>query len=606
MDKKKQLRTPLIKPRNQGGTFYTFGSALEDIGLNINELNNKVVLSHYVLLDLPEFDASDFNTRGSYDDREHASDYIFAEGFQDYVLNMEAAVRNHAKYDFTNSITVSERVFWKWLKPLMHLVEDTSNGVKRYVDASSVAKCFGYINSGAQRSDDYSMYNETFVQVPSSFSQMKVLYKVTEDDNYYADSSYVSWDTSDGYIENIDIDSETTDGVLNKTGISALGIFDDPDNFIYNVTEDSDLLTVDFSLDSLRKYYGDEHITYDDLAIRSHNDETNYTLNDDFDFNAALIYYSIYDSTGKNILATNAYGILLFNNSDTYGGKYKFETLNKKASTPTMSGTSYSFRLNIKASSVYSGDILVDDNSTPAYSMATDFNDTIKNLYTAINILRSNANLTATISSEYRNLKNLTIEAIEKADQAEKEVAELKNGKFKKLDSSTLHTNMVVVGDGIEIAEGGGLQNQENSGVLLTIGAIDSSYINTHYENVDDLRVDNIITPNTGIVFSEEANQEELAKVDREGISAKNLMIKQDSLPAYSPSLLNEQPLIDMVLQHIDVRRDPTTGAMYIYISPGAPGEAGDILTNLYNEETQRFNVGQLLALLLVKIKGLI
>ena len=55
---KKMLRTPLIKPRAQGGTFYTFASALEDIGLNINELGNKVMLSHYALLDLPPFDAA--------------------------------------------------------------------------------------------------------------------------------------------------------------------------------------------------------------------------------------------------------------------------------------------------------------------------------------------------------------------------------------------------------------------------------------------------------------------------------------------------------------------------------------------------------------------
>ena len=33
----KKLRTPIIMPRKQGGTFYTFSSAMEDIGLNINE-----------------------------------------------------------------------------------------------------------------------------------------------------------------------------------------------------------------------------------------------------------------------------------------------------------------------------------------------------------------------------------------------------------------------------------------------------------------------------------------------------------------------------------------------------------------------------------------
>ena len=51
----KKLRTPIIMPRKQGGTFYTFGSAMEDIGLNINESHNRVEISHYVLLDIPNF-----------------------------------------------------------------------------------------------------------------------------------------------------------------------------------------------------------------------------------------------------------------------------------------------------------------------------------------------------------------------------------------------------------------------------------------------------------------------------------------------------------------------------------------------------------------------
>ena len=89
-----------------------------------------------------------------------------------------------------------------------------------------------------------------------------------------------------------------------------MGIFDDQEQFVYNVNEETDLFTIDFSLDSLRKFYNDEHITYDELAT-----EEKYTLGDTFEFNAALIYYSIYDSTGKNILATNAYGLLLFNNA---------------------------------------------------------------------------------------------------------------------------------------------------------------------------------------------------------------------------------------------------------------------------------------------------
>ena len=94
----KNIRTPLIKPRNNGGTFYTFGSALEDIGLNINELSDKIALSHYVLLDLPEtsnIQGDNFNI-------------AFADSLQNYALNFETVVRNEDNYNFSEKLTVSE------------------------------------------------------------------------------------------------------------------------------------------------------------------------------------------------------------------------------------------------------------------------------------------------------------------------------------------------------------------------------------------------------------------------------------------------------------------------------------------------------------------
>ena len=113
----KKLRTPIIKPRTQGGTFYTFGSAMEDIGLNINNSNNKVDLSHYILLDIPTFGKNSgdlkLHTIGQYSDNK--GDYEFAEYFQDAILNMETVLRNQDDYNYAATKTVSERVFWKWL-----------------------------------------------------------------------------------------------------------------------------------------------------------------------------------------------------------------------------------------------------------------------------------------------------------------------------------------------------------------------------------------------------------------------------------------------------------------------------------------------------------
>ena len=47
--------TPFVKRmRTQGGTIYTFSSAVEDIGLNINERNNVVKVSNFALLNIPQ------------------------------------------------------------------------------------------------------------------------------------------------------------------------------------------------------------------------------------------------------------------------------------------------------------------------------------------------------------------------------------------------------------------------------------------------------------------------------------------------------------------------------------------------------------------------
>jgi len=101
-----KLSTPIIKNLSTtGGTFYTMPSATEDIGLNINERSNKVAISHYALLDLPaegwSFDAS--NT-GEIEE-------ALKNEIQNYMFNLETAVRNQSGYDYSANLTVSERAF---------------------------------------------------------------------------------------------------------------------------------------------------------------------------------------------------------------------------------------------------------------------------------------------------------------------------------------------------------------------------------------------------------------------------------------------------------------------------------------------------------------
>lgn len=122
------MSTPLISPiKNVGGTFYTFPSASEDFNFSQNSSNKKFKFSKFVLLDIPDVkDASTgINTLGldhipsSYI-KVDTSDWntVFAESLQNYAFNLETLLVSQGFYDATKNSTVSERVFWKWLKEM--------------------------------------------------------------------------------------------------------------------------------------------------------------------------------------------------------------------------------------------------------------------------------------------------------------------------------------------------------------------------------------------------------------------------------------------------------------------------------------------------------
>lgn len=406
----KMLRTPMIKPRTQGGTFYTFPSALEDIGLNINEQSNKIAMSHYVLLDIPSFEG-----RGNL-----TGDEALAESFQNYALNLETIIRDSDVYDFSEKTTISERVFWKWMRHKFGLKfktpvddENTEIDTDYFVEDSSnfstaIVKGFGTITSGSQRTDSYGIYNETYVQIPSSYGQMPVLFKKVKDYNY--DPARISSYQGESTIHNVPSDENITGLSKNTEGDSGTS---------YTITED-DTMCVEFSLDKLQDYYENkdpkelEITSYDDLAIRYNTD-----VDSSFKFNAILLYYSIYDSTGKTILATNAYGLLLVNNSVAVDNGFKILELDKVKSSNTVSGSSYSFRVNTRTSTAYSGDITIIDESTGGYTLSEDFNNIVRNLSDAVSILVSNTKTMKIIASNESILKDMYGQVIEKLTDIE-------------------------------------------------------------------------------------------------------------------------------------------------------------------------------------------
>ena len=122
------MSTPLISPiKNVGGTFYTFPSASEDFNFSQTSSNKKFSFSKFALLDIP--DVRDTSTGINSLGIEHIpSSYLntdtsdwnqaLAESLQNYCFNLESHMVTRPDYDINKNSTISERVFWKWMKEM--------------------------------------------------------------------------------------------------------------------------------------------------------------------------------------------------------------------------------------------------------------------------------------------------------------------------------------------------------------------------------------------------------------------------------------------------------------------------------------------------------
>ena len=494
------LKTPKIKQlRSQGGTFFSFASAIEDIGLNIAERNNKVRLSHYAILNIPKCDEYEddlnneivnkfniFTCPGAmgyrYTSDSSGTDVAYnnmmipnnavAQSFMSYALNMETALINASSYDYSASLTVSERVFWKWLKETGAIrwykndknllqegdgptMENNTDNTKKY---ENVVKAIGKIDGVSQRSSEYGMYNEVYVNIPSSFGTTTPIYfKQISDRNYsfgqilksstlnligynaeeqisdtslynigFYDYSVKANDVSNNftldaqsnkiwcddiarehvdnvysnlYIINNDISNDEDALINNKISVSI--DVNDNKNINYSILRSNyDCMSLDILLDNY-----DAEATYDTLSMKS--DSENY------DFNTILVYYSVYDNN-DNILATNLYGVYFINSvnnliTDNTDKSLSFEIpyLSKIKSTSNGFGTSYAFRLNMRTKTIYDDTLAdINDNSASENSIVSDFNDVVANLNKSIELLGRHTKHTHILTEKYNRVEN--------------------------------------------------------------------------------------------------------------------------------------------------------------------------------------------------------
>jgi len=473
--------TPFIKRlRVSGGTIYTFNSSIEDIGLNINEQQNVVKISNFALLNIPPINSPSntqenrfnvFAINGAFDSylsRNSVLDarVMIAESFQNYALNLESNLLNNNTYNPNLFTTVSERVFWKWLKETgaIRWQVDPSSGywVEEFNTESStgynsVVKYIGQISAGNIQQSNYGTQNETYVLIPTSHGETNAYFKQIVDDNYYPSliipngnanilgrESYTGiqpdalsysafYDIGESSINTYPVTSYNM-YYDNSTGGNRHGWWPNGENLnppvnsyitdsssymiskIYNQKlsyigpttisfkrSNVDCLSLELDINNLMNIYNDPNLTFDSIA-------TAYSTNSSFQFNAMLIYYTIYDKTLQNNLATNLLGVLFLDPPSGNSANYQINdivipSLQKLQSGPTGFGTSYSFRINIKSDNIIDDtQAMIVDYSTSDQTMLEDYTSVLQNLATSVSILNQNTQTIEYIAEQYEQI----------------------------------------------------------------------------------------------------------------------------------------------------------------------------------------------------------
>ena len=453
------IRTPLLRPlRDNGATLYVFPSANEDIGLNLNSRATGVAMSHYALLNLPVmFGNTDPKTES----------IAIATDLQNYMMNLECTLLNQDSYNYQEYHTVSERAFFHWLKSFEKRynnsklsLERTQNGNDVYYketdNTNRVVQCFGAIDAGNSLSTEFGMFNETYVNIPTSYGNGPVFFKQVQDSaetNYIYGKTYNAGDSEylQGRKNNVDTLKILSD-VKPKYDSGTSYILNDAYEIVKDINEIQS---------ACRAFTNDKNIqinSYDDVNIDQKTQFSgkycDITLNPcEFGFNAILLYYSVYDQndTTKTAYAINLFGIVFLDSpSSVQNGQAKIPSLIKKksfggANKANFFGNSYSFRVNIKTLSVYDNtDAMIQDNTTMSSINSVDFSDVVSNLNRAIDVMNTNVQSTMAIQDAYMTTLKLTDENKQKLQELETKLDGYLNGsKTSGIVSQNIRTKVI-------------------------------------------------------------------------------------------------------------------------------------------------------------------
>lgn len=344
--------TPIFKGlRGEGGTFYTFQPAMKDMTLMFsNDTNIKMNFSKFVCVKLPEWgnidkqslyiDPNKLESLNDNSTLDNANEFFVKRYLQNYTENLNTHFdTNRIDDNFANT---SELALIKSLTSLTdnttpplqlgeystYLTEDNiSNTIFRELEDSPQYNQFiqfiGDINLMNHVQKDGQEYLEMYAHIPTSSGK-------TIDTQFIKNNSIkptlgqiplvgTEWIAGQ---ETVFTNAPTSDKSYAKSVYDTV-------NLKYDVNAESDLLKIDWN----------------DLE----NPESKYKFdNGNFEFNAILVYYDIFDVSDESTVERNLYGILILDsfksNSPT---TQEIPTFKKYQPNENQSGNSFGFRFNM-------------------------------------------------------------------------------------------------------------------------------------------------------------------------------------------------------------------------------------------------------------------
>ena len=335
----------------------------------------------------------------------------FTESLQNYALNLEELIISDVSYDNTTNLSVTERVFFKWLKETgaMRFREATAlekaSGITdpRFVEEDQVTsgprqyrrvvKYIGEIDIVNNVDKAGEAYTELYINVPTEVGQTPtILFSSVSDTNYQPSlkiqgtSEYIMGRNSASvHPQGLDMfafydydqalqgpgPAGYTDPDANwmdeSTPPSATDVyFTEPNSFTSVLNAEIRKYPADYNNPSgysgsayLRSELDGISIDFNpndyqqivqDAAISTIPQFNGTDLAESFEFNSVLVYYDMVDLSDSSKTTTNLYGLLLLDNitPTTDGGFIQRYPKFKPNLVTGQNGNSFGFKINLR------------------------------------------------------------------------------------------------------------------------------------------------------------------------------------------------------------------------------------------------------------------